>query len=106
LLDAANSAGKKNWPITEAECWHYAGGFYFSEAMYVPAFEYMQKAQNVFDEYEYGRYYIPVALCPDGIAGCYYRFVIRRSDQIHEKEKLLPAWWNVFILFSQYRLIP
>ena len=73
MLDAANIAGKKNWPITEAECWHYAGGFYFSEAMYVPAFEYMQKAQNVFDEYEYGRYTYLLRYA-DGLAGCYYRF--------------------------------
>ncbi|MGO8056390.1 hypothetical protein, partial [Rhizobium leguminosarum] len=56
MLDAANTAGKKDWPITEAECWHYSGSFYFSGAMYVSAFEYMQKAQNVFDQYETGKY--------------------------------------------------
>ena len=99
MLDAANIAGKKNWPITEAECWHYAGGFYFSQAMYVPAFEYMQKAQNVFEEYETGKYEYLLRYA-DGLAGCYYRFgEYGQAIKYMKKTKLLPAWWNVFIYF-------
>jgi tetratricopeptide (TPR) repeat protein len=94
MLDAANTAGKKNWPITEAECWHYSGSFYFSGAMYVSAFEYMQKAQNVFDEYETGKYEYLLRYA-DGLAVCYYQFgEYGQAIKYMKKTKLLPVWWN------------
>ncbi len=97
MLDAANRAYKKNWLIVRAECWHYAGSFYFGEGMYVPAFEYMQKAQNVFDEYDPVKY--PYLLrYADGLAGCYYRFgEYRQAIKYLKKTLSLPSWWSSLI---------
>jgi tetratricopeptide (TPR) repeat protein len=100
MLDAANKAGKKNWPIVRAECWHYAGSFYFAEGMYVPAFEYMLKAQNVFDEYDPLKY--PHLLrYADGLAGCYYRFgEYKEAIKYLKKTTQLPPWWSSLIYFA------
>src|SRR5689334_20943546 len=78
MLAAANEADKNNWPLTRAECWHHAGNYYFSEgtyneSMFVPAFEYMLKAQNVFDDYDPVKYRY-LLLYSNGLANCYYRF--------------------------------
>ncbi|HET6993768.1 MAG TPA: tetratricopeptide repeat protein [Chitinophagaceae bacterium] len=99
MLDAANEAGKKHWPIVRAECWHFAGSFYFAENMYVPAFEYMLKAQNVFDEYDPVKY--PYLLrYADGLAGCYYRFgEYGEAIKYLKKTTLLPSWWSSLIYF-------
>ena len=98
MLDAANAAAGKNWPIIQAECWHYTGGFYFAENMYVPAFEYMLKAQNIFDEYDTEYPYL--LRYADGLAGCYYRFgEYKEAITYLKKTMLLPSFWNSLIYF-------
>lgn len=104
MLDAANTADKKNWPITQAECWHYAGNFYFIEgsyatSKYLPAFEYMLKAQNVFDEYDHAKYAYLMRYA-DGLADCYYRFgEYREAIKYLKKAMQLPPDWNTFLYF-------
>ena len=73
MLAAANIAGKKDWELTQAECWHHAGIFYYRGNTYTLAFEYLQKAQNVFDKYE-SKKYPHILRYPDGLAECYYHF--------------------------------
>ena len=99
MLAAADVAGKKNWPVARAECWHYAGSFYFTEAMYVPAFEYMLKAQNEFDQFDTVKYQYLFRYA-DGLAGCYYRFgEYKEAIRYLKKTLLLPSWWNTLIYF-------
>lgn len=104
MLDAANEAGRKNWPITQAECWHYAGSFYFSEGsynerMFVPAFEYMLKAHNVFDEADPVQYHY-LLLYSDGLANCYYRFgEYNEAIKYLKRTMSLPASWNRYLYF-------
>jgi len=99
MLDAADEAGKKNWTIVRAECWHYVGSFYFAEAMYVPAFEYMLKAQNVFDEYDLVKY-PHLVYYADGLAECYYRFgEYNEAIRYLKKTLLVPQWWSTLIYF-------
>jgi tetratricopeptide (TPR) repeat protein len=105
MLDAANTAGHKNWPITQAECWHYAGNFYFIEgsyapSMYIPGFEYMLKAENIFDEYDHIKYAYLLRYA-DGLAECYYRFgEYREAIKYLKKTMMLPPEWNTFIYFA------
>lgn len=100
MLSAADAAAAKGWPVTEAECWHYAGYFYFTKEMYALAFEYMQKAQNVFDEYHTGKYSYTLRYA-DGLAGCYYRFgEYREAIQYMKKTMQLPEYWNTLIYFA------
>lgn len=99
MLDAANEAGKKSWSVTRAECWHYAGGFYFTDAMYVPAFEYMLKAQNVFDQNDTVKYQYLFRYA-DALAGCYYRFgEYKEAIRYLKKTLSLPLWWRTLIYF-------
>src|SRR5690242_20040025 len=56
MLQAADEASSRGWPITQAECWHFAGHIYFKADLFVPAFEFMRKAQNVFDKRAQGEY--------------------------------------------------
>jgi tetratricopeptide (TPR) repeat protein len=99
MLVAADKAAARNWELTEAECWHYAGDFYFKGSMYVPAFEYMRKAQNVFDKYG-GEKYAYILRYADGLAGCYYQFG-EYSEAIRylKKTMLLPSYWSTLIYF-------
>jgi tetratricopeptide (TPR) repeat protein len=73
MLSAANIAAEMDWKLTQAECWHYAGSFYYKGGAYTLAFEYLQKAQHVFDTYDIEKYpHIP--RYADGLAVCYYHF--------------------------------
>jgi tetratricopeptide (TPR) repeat protein len=99
MLNAAEVAADRDWPITQAECWHYAGSFYFRYNMYVPAFEYMQKAQNVFDTYGIDKY--PHTLYySDGLALCYYYFGENREAIKYLKKALLLPYGDMVLHFQ------
>jgi tetratricopeptide (TPR) repeat protein len=88
MLNAAEMAHEKDWDLIEAECWHNAGGFYFNAGKSVLAFEYMLKAQNVFDEYGKDEYPYLVKYA-DAIAGCYYHFGEFR-EAVRYLHKIIP----------------
>jgi len=99
MLKAADIASEKDWELTQAECWHFAGGFYYKGGMYTLAFEHMQKAQNVFDKYDTKKY--PHLLrYQDALAGCYYHFGEYRQAIKHlKKTAQLPPQLSSFIYF-------
>lgn len=99
MLEAAEVAGERNWILTQGECLHYAGAFYFGHNVYSPAFEYMLKAQKVFRKEDFGesgytlRYY-------DGLASCYYHFgEYEQSLRYLQQITKLPAYWNAVVYF-------
>jgi tetratricopeptide (TPR) repeat protein len=73
MIKASELAGERSWFLTQAECWHTAGNFYFIAEHYGPAFEYMKKAQDVFDQYTAPQY-VYTRRYSDALADCYYRF--------------------------------
>ena len=92
MLRAADEASARNWPITEAECWHLAGHLYFKAGLFVPAFEYMRKAQNIFDQNDK---YIYLLRYAGGISLCYYQFGEYREAITYMKKQLnLPSVWS------------
>jgi tetratricopeptide (TPR) repeat protein len=96
MLQAAEKAAARNWPITEAECWHYAGSYYFKGNLFVPAFEYLRKAQNVFDRNDSGEneYLLRYA---GGLALCYFQFgEYGEAINYMKKELRLPQFWTEF----------
>jgi tetratricopeptide (TPR) repeat protein len=98
MLNAADTAGRKGWKLTEAECWHYAGVYYFVQDKFIPAFEYMQKALNVFDQY--AAEYPYTMRYADALAGSYYRFGEYREAIRHLKRTIqLPLYWHELIYF-------
>lgn len=99
MLKAANTAAERNWSLIEAECWHYTGNFYFKAGMFVQAFEYMQKAQGVFDKFGTKKYpHTP--RYADALANCYYHFG-EFPEAIYYLKKMvhLPASWSSLIHF-------
>jgi tetratricopeptide (TPR) repeat protein len=99
MLRSAEMAAAKNWPLTQAECWHFAGIINFRGNLHIPAFEYLRKAQNVFDQYK-GEKYIYVLRYGDGIAACYFQFGEYREAITYLKKTMqLPSFWNELIYF-------
>lgn len=95
MLEAAKVAAKKNWPVTQAECWHFAGSFYYNDANYTQAFEYMQKAQAVFDNHSAEPEYIYLHRYENVLANCYYHFgEYREAIKYLEKTIALPPYWS------------
>ena len=96
MLEAATIAGNKDWELIQAECWHFAGDFFLRGAMYVPAFEYMQKAKNVFDKYGSEKY-PHVLRYEGGIANCYYHFgeYAEAIRYFKETMQLIGTWSSV-----------
>jgi hypothetical protein len=105
MLAAAKTAASRGWQITRAECWHYAGNFYFRKGRYVYAFEYMQKAQNIFDKYGIEEY--PHTLFyADALAGCYYYFgEYREAIKYLKKAMLLPSGSTALNFHSIYNTL-
>jgi tetratricopeptide (TPR) repeat protein len=98
MLAAADVAAKKNWPLTEAECWHIAGKHYYRADKYTMAFEYMQKAQTVFDKYTDAAEYSYLHHYANVIANCYYHFGEYQEAINYLKEAVqLPSYWNDII---------
>jgi tetratricopeptide (TPR) repeat protein len=98
MLEAANTAGEKDWPVTQAECWHFAGNIYFTGNAFVSAFEYMRKAQDVFDKYD--SKYVYLLQYSGGIAGCYYQFgEYREAIKYQEKTLRLPPFWSELMYY-------
>jgi len=99
-VDSRQHSGRKELAAYQAECWHYAGSIYFKASLYVLAFEYMSKAQNVFDKYGIEKY--PHTLYyADGLATCYYQFgEYREAVKYLRKTMLLPHYWSSLIYFA------
>lgn len=94
MLKAADEAASRNWPITEAECWHFAGSIYFKGGMYVPAFEFLRKAQNVFEKHDNEEYDYLLRYA-GGLALCYYQFgEFREAARYLKKQLRLPPFWS------------
>lgn len=99
MLQAADEAASKGWPITQAECLHFAGHIYFIANQFVPAFEYMGKAQNVFDKKAKGEYTYLLRYA-GGLSLCYYQFgEFRTALQYIKEQSKLPSFWNEFFYF-------
>jgi len=99
MLQAADEAASRGWSITQAECWHFAGHIYFKADLFVPAFEFMRKAQNVFDKRAQGEY-IYLLRYAGGLALCYYQFGEFKAALEYIKEQAkLPAFWNELFYF-------
>jgi tetratricopeptide (TPR) repeat protein len=98
MLDAANAASQKGWRLIQAECWHAAGDAFFRENKLMLAFEYMQRGQNVFDEYVDG---YPYALrYAGGLGACYYHMgQFDEAIPYLKKTFLLPSYWSKLIYF-------
>jgi tetratricopeptide (TPR) repeat protein len=100
MLAAADEAAKKDWPLTQAECWHFAGSFYYTEGNYSMAFEYMQKARAVFEKYIKDQDSFYLRRYANVLANCYYHFGEYREAITHLKKTLqLPAYWHT-VIFS------
>lgn len=100
MLTAADEAAKKGWPLTQAECWHFAGSFYYTEGNYSMAFEYMQKAKAVFEKYINDQDSFYLRRYANVLANCYYHFGEYREAITHLKKTLqLPAYWHT-VIFS------
>lgn len=98
MLQAASEASSKNWPLTQAECWHYTGFFYYHGGYYVKAFEYMQKAQAVFNRYISQQDYHYLHHYSNALAGCYYHFgEYREAIRYFRKTADLPSWWKKIV---------
>jgi tetratricopeptide (TPR) repeat protein len=99
MLEAADKAGGKGWWLTEAECWHHAGTFYFVGGMYGPAFEYLQKAQQVFEKRENEK--SPMVLRYTGMLGhSYYSFgEYELAIRFFKKTIELPDYWSSVVYF-------
>jgi tetratricopeptide (TPR) repeat protein len=100
MLAAADEAAEKDWPLTQAECWHFAGSFYYTEGNYTMAFEYMQKAQAAIEKYnkEQDRFFLK--RYSNVLANCYYHFGEYREAIVHLKKTLeLPDYWHT-VIFS------
>lgn len=100
MLQAEESARQKGWPMVAAECWFYTGDYYFVLEKFGPAFEYMQKARNLFEQkginnYSYTKRYA------GGLAECYYRFGEYDQAIKHYKEAVaIPSYWNEVVYFA------
>lgn len=100
MLQAEEDARQKGWPMVAAECWYFTGDFYFVLNKFGPAFEYMQKARNLFEKkginnYPYTKRYA------GGLAECYYRFGEYEQAINHYKEALaIPSYWNGVVYFA------
>lgn len=95
MLEAADIAGQKNWRITQAECWHFAGSHYYEGGKYTLAFEYMQKAQTVFEQYSADPGYAYLHRYENVLANCYYHFgEYREAIKYLEKTIELPSYWS------------
>ncbi|MEO5563084.1 MAG: tetratricopeptide repeat protein, partial [Chitinophagaceae bacterium] len=99
MLHAAEEAASKKWWITQAECWHFAGHIYFKGGLFVPAFEYLRKAQNVFDKNARGEYAYLLRYA-GSLALCYYQFgEYRQALQYIKQELQLPSFWGELFYF-------
>jgi tetratricopeptide (TPR) repeat protein len=99
MLEAASMASEKDWPITQAECWHFAGLIYFTGNAFVSGFEYMRKAQDVFDKYD-SEEYTYLQRYGASIAICYYQFGEYREAIKYQKKLLqMPPYWSELIYF-------
>lgn len=100
MLQAEQEARDKGWPMIQAECWYFIGDFYFVLNKFGPAFEYMQRARNLFEKkgienYPYTKRYV------GSLAECYYRFGEYEQAAKHYKECLvIPAYWNGVVYFA------
>jgi tetratricopeptide (TPR) repeat protein len=95
MLIAADAAAQKNWTLTQAECWHFAGSFYFQDGKYTIAFEYMQKAQTVFDNYSNDQEHAYLHRYENVLGNCYYHFgEYREAIKYLKKTIKLPPYWN------------
>jgi len=99
MLSSASMASDKGWLFTEAECWHHAGTFYYVAGRYGPAFEYLRKAQQVFEAEENKN--SPVVLRYTGMLGySYYSFgEYELAIPYFKKTSELPAYWNKVLSF-------
>jgi tetratricopeptide (TPR) repeat protein len=95
MLKAASEAAKKNWVLTEAECLHFAGLFYYKDSKFMMAFEYMQKAQIVFDKYNGDPKNSYLHRYSNVLGNCYYHFgEYREAIKYLKKTIQLPSHWN------------
>lgn len=100
MLKAADEAADKNWPLTQAECWHFAGLFHYRESRFSVAFEYMQKAQTVFDQYSSDPENNYIHSYENTLANCYYHFgEFREAITLLKRTAGLPAYWNSIMFF-------
>ena len=74
MLAAANEAAEMNWPLTQAECWQFADLLHYKKSQFTRAFEYMQKAQTVFDKYSADQENFYLRRYENTLANCYYHF--------------------------------
>jgi len=100
MLEAARLASGKGWTLTEAECWQHAGTFYFKGGMYGPAFEYLQKAEDVFEKTEDEKSTIRLRYA--GVLGySYYSFgEYEKAIPFFKKTIELPAYWSSVVYFA------
>jgi tetratricopeptide (TPR) repeat protein len=99
MLKAAELADRKGWLLTRAECWHYAGIWYFECNKFGPAFEYMQKAYNQFEQAGFDNY-PHTRVYADALAGCYYRLGEYEQAIRYLRECLsMPVYWRSFIYY-------
>jgi tetratricopeptide (TPR) repeat protein len=99
MLNAAAEAADKKWSLTQAECWHYAGLFHYKDSRYARAFEYMLRAQTVFDRYDAGPEYFYIHSYVNTLGNCYYHFgEYQEAVKYLEKRARLPDYWNSLIL--------
>lgn len=95
MLKAADEAADKNWDVTEAECWHFTGLFYYNDNNFMKAFEYMQKAQTAFEEYAVEPKYSYLHHYSNVLANCYYHFgEYREAIRYLKKSLQLAPYWN------------
>jgi hypothetical protein len=95
MLRSANEAAQKNWHLTQGECWHLTGNFYYMVGKYTMAFEYMHKAQTVFDQYRNNKENSYLHRHDNVLGNCYYHFgEYREAIKYLKKTILLPSYWN------------
>jgi DNA-binding CsgD family transcriptional regulator len=92
--EAVTWADEHDLYVMKATCWHYMGGCYYELGKFGPAFEYMQKAQNLLTEKGYGKFPF-IKFYADALAECYYRFGdFRQAILFLQQSRLLPEYWK------------
>ena len=95
MLTAADEAVQKSWLLIQAECWHFAGSFYYRDGKYPLAFEYMRKAQTVFDQYTVDPKNYYLHRYENVLANCYYHFGEYQEAITYLKKTIqLPPSWS------------
>lgn len=95
MLKVADEAGQKGWRLTQAECWHLAGNFCYQENKFTLAFEYMQKAQTVFNTYRNKTENTYLHRYDNMLGNCYYHFgEYGEAVKYLKKGSEFPAGWN------------